>query len=88
MRTSGLNITQRVGGSLGEALLTVILQGQLAAAPGTPAGAFGDTFWWAVALLAVAVIPAAVLAVVRWWRGVARWTRLPFPLPRGVRDLC
>lgn len=60
--TSALNITQRVGGSLGVALLTVILQGQLTDSPAAAASAFGHTFWWAVGLIAAAAVPAVVLA--------------------------
>jgi EmrB/QacA subfamily drug resistance transporter len=82
--TSALNIIQRVGGSLGTALLAVLLQHALSSRiPGTAgrgldavqgagarasgsvstilAGAFGDTFWWAVALCALAVVPALFL---------------------------
>lgn len=63
--TSGLNVMQRVGGSIGAALLAVILESRLdalgpAATPDAVAGAFGHTFWWAAAL-SVAAIPAALL---------------------------
>ena len=83
--TSSLNALQRVGGSLGTALLAVMLQGQISEAiPGAggslgefrPAGAtvppeaaealahaFANTFWWAIGLSIVALIPATVLAV-------------------------
>jgi MFS family permease len=71
--TSALNVVQRVGGSIGTAVLAVILQHELGAGPGLagtggkPLGAltdaFAHTFWWAVAFSAVAVIPAAVLAL-------------------------
>jgi MFS family permease len=89
--TSALNVLQRIGGSVGTALLAVILQHEIAAqlsgAPGGAsagagagvlqrlpedvrsrvaepiAGAFGHTFWWAVGMSAVALIPTAVLAV-------------------------
>jgi MFS family permease len=88
--TSALNVLQRVGGSIGTALLAVVLQHQireqLAGAGGAPAGggagvlqrvpedvrariadplatAFGNTFWWAVGMAAVALVPAAVLAL-------------------------
>jgi hypothetical protein len=89
-RPSALNVVQRVGGSVGTALLAVVLQHQIreqlagagAAAPGGGGGvlqrmpddvrariadplatAFGNTFWWAVGVSAVALIPAAILAV-------------------------
>ena len=88
--TSALNVLQRVGGSIGTALLAVVLQHQIAtqlagAGNGVPAAgsgvlqrvpeavrvrvadplaaAFGNTFWWAVGMSAVALIPAGILAV-------------------------
>jgi MFS family permease len=84
--TTALNVLQRVGGSIGTALLAVVLEDRIkSAVPG--GGAFGNgaikpvppavrahvagplahaftsTFWWAVALTAVAVLPAILLAV-------------------------
>jgi EmrB/QacA subfamily drug resistance transporter len=83
--TSSLNIIQRVGGSIGIALISVVLTHQftehlapiagktgLAAAQNVPAGArahvapilaaaFGHSFWWALILLACALVPAAFL---------------------------
>jgi EmrB/QacA subfamily drug resistance transporter len=84
--TTALNVLQRVGGSIGTALLAVILEDRIRAAiphavglsggavrpiPGPVrdrvaeplAHAFTSTFWWAVALTAVAVLPAIVLAI-------------------------
>jgi EmrB/QacA subfamily drug resistance transporter len=86
--TSALNVLQRVGGSVGTALLAVVLQHQIAAqlsAAGVPAGngggalqrlpenvrarvaepvavAFAHTFWWAVGMSAIALVPAVALA--------------------------
>jgi len=76
--TPMLNVVQRVGGSLGTAILAVVLQNQLtsqlgASASGPPAAgarlpaqqvatAFAHTYWWAMAITAVAVVPAVVLA--------------------------
>ncbi len=81
--TTTMNILNRVGGSVGTALLAVVLQHQItnalpagsggvgtaSALPDSvreqvaPAlsGAFGNTFWWAFALSAVAIIPALLL---------------------------
>jgi EmrB/QacA subfamily drug resistance transporter len=82
--TTALNIIQRVGGSIGTALLSVVLthqlasrlpvgnEGGLAAAQSVPpeardriapqiADAFGNTFWWAAGIIALAVIPALLL---------------------------
>ncbi|MEA2384807.1 MAG: hypothetical protein QOH72_4778 [Solirubrobacteraceae bacterium] len=90
--TSALNVLQRVGGSVGTALLAVVLQHQIreqltragGGGAGGPAGggvlqrlpdtvrarlaeplatAFAHTFWWAVGMSAVALVPAAVLAL-------------------------
>jgi EmrB/QacA subfamily drug resistance transporter len=83
--TSALNAIQRVGGSIGTALLAVVLQHQIVTGLGArgggqdtlrrlPAGvrarvadplaaAFAHTFWWAVGLSVIAVIPAGILAV-------------------------
>jgi len=82
--TPALNVLQRVGGSIGAALLIVILQNRIlssigAGADGGVSGAalpepvrervaapiadaFAHTFWYALALTAVALIPALVLA--------------------------
>jgi MFS family permease len=96
--TPQLNVVQRVGGSLGAALLTVLLQNritseiaaaQAGAGAGVPsslpsggdglsgrpltqaarerlaeplAAAFAHTYWWALAMTALAFVPAALLA--------------------------
>ena len=65
--TTAINIIQRVGGSIGVALLSVVLTHELGggglarhAGPGA-AGAFGNTFWWALVLMALAALPALFL---------------------------
>ncbi|HEX2103233.1 MAG TPA: DHA2 family efflux MFS transporter permease subunit, partial [Solirubrobacteraceae bacterium] len=59
--TSALNALQRVGGSVGTALLAVVLERQVQA--GTPSGtAFAHSFVWAVGLVVLAVVPTLVLA--------------------------
>jgi hypothetical protein len=95
--TTALNVFQRIGGSIGTALLAVILQERIKAAiPGAGIGhgaiqplppevrvriaeplahAFTSTFWWAVGLTAVALIPAGLLAV------TARTSSTPSPVP-------
>ena len=79
--TPQLNVAQRVGGSVGTALLSVTLSQRMAdvlPAGGASAGAahgpvpphlaaqlahaFGQTYWLAVAITAVALIPALLLA--------------------------
>ena len=84
--TTTMNVLQRVGGSIGVALLAVVLENQIKSAvpfaSGIGAGAirpipdavrvriaeplahaFTHTFWWAVALTALAILPAIVLAI-------------------------
>ncbi|MGI5418800.1 MDR family MFS transporter [Actinomadura luteofluorescens] len=51
-----VNTLNRVGGSLGTAVLAVVLQRSLDGRP--PAAAYGHTFWWAVALSALTLVPA------------------------------
>ena len=67
--TPQLTTLQRVGGSIGTAILTVILQNHLrAAGPGATAGAmaggFGTTFGWVMGITVVALAPTILLAVV------------------------
>ncbi|WP_051579580.1 MDR family MFS transporter [Pseudonocardia acaciae] len=59
--SSAYTVMHRVGGSLGTAILTVVLQQSLAGAPPGPASSagFGHTFWWALALCVLALVPAA-----------------------------
>jgi MFS family permease len=61
--TTVLNIAMRTGGSIGIALLAVVLQHQLSGARDTAAmaDAFGQTFWWAIALIAAAIVAALLL---------------------------
>jgi formate-dependent nitrite reductase membrane component NrfD len=71
--TPQLNVLQRVGGSMGTAILSVVLGNHLdsaaRAAGGRPsadalAGGFGATYWWVLGVTAFALIPTALLAVV------------------------
>jgi hypothetical protein len=96
--TTAINVFQRVAGSIGTALLAVVLEDQIkATAPDALIGgsveplpeatlthlaaalarAFSHTFWWAVALTAVAAVPAIVLA--------AKSPKHPLPT-RGIRS--
>ncbi|MGH2889113.1 MAG: DHA2 family efflux MFS transporter permease subunit, partial [Solirubrobacteraceae bacterium] len=61
--TPQLNVLQRVGGSIGTAVLAVVLQRAMVGAHslGDLAGAYGTAFWWSAALAAAAIIPAVVL---------------------------
>ena len=81
--TPQLNVLQRVGGSVGGAILTVVLSRHLDALhPRTAtgiAGAFNTTWIWAVVITAVALAPAALLARVE--RAARRTTREPAAAP-------
>jgi len=63
--TPQLNVLQRVGGSIGTAILAVILQSNInSLAFPTPEGiasAFNTAYWWALAITLAAVVPAVVL---------------------------
>ncbi|HZO37227.1 MAG TPA: DHA2 family efflux MFS transporter permease subunit [Solirubrobacteraceae bacterium] len=64
--TPQLLVLQRVGGSMGTALLSVILQDHLTSAGRSPAGmahAFALTNWWVIAITVAAVVPVIVLAL-------------------------
>src|SRR4051794_31731428 len=67
--TPQLNVLQRVGGSIGTAILAVVLQNgisDLGANP-TPAGiasSFATTYWWVLGITFVALLPTIVLTVV------------------------
>jgi EmrB/QacA subfamily drug resistance transporter len=83
--TPMLNVLQRVGGSLGIAILAVVLQHRTAEAAPGPEGlahAFGGTFWWAAAIGIVALVPAALLAVVE--QRAKRRERVREPAPEPV----
>ncbi len=62
--TPQLNMLQRIGGSIGTAVLAVVLQRALShAGSGTAAAAaaYGTAFWWSLALTALAIVPCIVL---------------------------
>ncbi len=74
--TSQFNVVQRVGGSIGSAILAVILAGRLGSDHAAPpaadvvlplpvrermADAYASTHWWVVAFTVIALIPAVVL---------------------------
>jgi EmrB/QacA subfamily drug resistance transporter len=65
--TPQMNVLQRVGGSIGTAILTVVLQSHITAlAVPTPAGiaaSFAST-WWVLGISVVALAPTILLAVV------------------------
>ncbi|HUA02971.1 MAG TPA: DHA2 family efflux MFS transporter permease subunit [Solirubrobacteraceae bacterium] len=61
--TPQLNVLQRVGGSIGTAVLAVVLQRALAGAhtPSAAAAAYGTAFWVSAGLTAAAIIPCVIL---------------------------
>ena len=57
-----LNVLQRVGGSIGTAVLAVVLERALARrahASTQAAEAYGTAFWWSVGITAAAIVPAS-----------------------------
>jgi len=71
--TPQLNVLQRVGGSVGTAILSVVLSNHLTSAAagvgGAPsadalAGAFGTTYWWVMGVTVLALAPTALLAMI------------------------
>jgi EmrB/QacA subfamily drug resistance transporter len=61
--TPQLNVLQRVGGSVGTAVLAVVLQRSLTGAHtlSAAASAYGTAFWAATGLTAIAIIPSLLL---------------------------
>ncbi len=61
--TPQLNVVQRVGGSLGTAVLAVVLQRSLAGAHtlGAAASAYGTAFWFSLGLTALGLVPSVIL---------------------------
>ena len=79
--TSALRIFPQLGGSFGIAILAVVLQQQDAGAITTAglAAAVADTFWWALAITGVALLPTLRLPGGR--SGTARPVTPPAPRP-------
>jgi hypothetical protein len=61
--TPQMNVLQRVGGSIGTAVLAVVLQRALADAHtlGAAAAAYGTAFWFSAGLTALAIVPCIIL---------------------------
>jgi EmrB/QacA subfamily drug resistance transporter len=66
--TPQLNVLQRVGGSIGTAILTVVLQSGISglATPSAAgvADAFGTTYYWVLGISLVALLPTIVLTTI------------------------
>jgi EmrB/QacA subfamily drug resistance transporter len=63
--TPQLNVLQRLGGSIGTAILAVVLQRSLSGVHSLSgaASAYGTAFWWSAGLAALAIIPCIVLVI-------------------------
>jgi EmrB/QacA subfamily drug resistance transporter len=61
--TPQLNVLQRIGGSIGTAVLAVVLERALAGTTSldAAAAAYGTAFWWSLGITALAIIPCLVL---------------------------
>jgi EmrB/QacA subfamily drug resistance transporter len=61
--TPQLNVLQRVGGSIGTAVLAVVLQRALTGAHSLPqeASAYGTAFWASAGMTAAAIVPSVIL---------------------------
>jgi EmrB/QacA subfamily drug resistance transporter len=79
--TPQLNVLQRVGGSIGIAVLAVVLQRGLTGAhtPSAAASAYGTAFLWAAGLTALAIVPCIVL--IRAERAAKRAQAAPVEVP-------
>jgi EmrB/QacA subfamily drug resistance transporter len=81
-----LNIVQRVGGSIGTAVLAVVLQRALAGATSLDeaASAYGTAFWWSIGLTAAAIVPCIVL--VQAERAARRSAQAEAPTPAQLAE--
>jgi EmrB/QacA subfamily drug resistance transporter len=90
--TPQMNVLQRLGGSIGTAVLAVVLQRALISAhhpltPDATAGAYSTAFWWSLGITALAIVPSIVLLrAERQARGrrPAPFTEVPAPEPIGA----
>jgi MFS family permease len=62
--TPQLTVLQRVGGSLGTAIIAVVLEGQTRHAHSAAAAAvgFGHTYWWVMGATLIGLLPTLLLA--------------------------
>jgi EmrB/QacA subfamily drug resistance transporter len=90
--TPQMNVLQRLGGSIGTAVLAVVLQRALLEAhhpltAGGAAGAYSVAFWWSLGITALAIVPSIVLLrAERETRGRLRaaFAETPPPEPIGA----
>ncbi len=62
--TPQLTVLQRVGGSLGTAIIAVVLEGQTkhVHTAAAAAAAFGNTYWWVMGATLIGLLPTLLLA--------------------------
>jgi EmrB/QacA subfamily drug resistance transporter len=79
--TPQLNVLQRVGGSIGTAVLAVVLQRALVGVHtlSGAASAYGTAFWWSAGITALAIIPCIVLVRAERAARVAKHEAEPIP---------
>src|SRR3954453_15663499 len=79
--TPQMNVLQRVGGSIGTAVLAVVLQSGIShlsqPTPAGIAGAFAGTYWWVLGISLVALLPTILLTVVERGSRAAATTPVP-----------
>ena len=79
--TPQMNVLQRVGGSIGTAILVVVLQSGIThLGRPTPAGiatSFAHTYWWVLTISLVAMAPTILLTVVE--RRARKFASAPVP---------
>ena len=87
--TPQMNVLQRIGGSIGTAVLAVVLQRSLAGATSLDeaAAAYGTAFWWSVGITAAAIVPCVVLVrAERRARRAAADEAEPLPLAEQLAE--
>jgi len=87
--TPQLNVLQRIGGSIGVAILAVVLQRALVGAttPEAAASAFGTAFWFSAGLTAIAIIPCIILMQAeRAARAAKRASHMTGPEPGALAE--
>jgi predicted MFS family arabinose efflux permease len=76
-----LTVLQRVGGSLGTAIIAVVLEGQVKHAHSYAAAAagFAHTYWWVMGVTLLALLPALLLAQIE--RRAKGYVEVSRPVP-------
>ena len=86
--TPQLTVLQRVGGSLGTAIIAVVLQHNLTGARTAQAAAagFGHTYWWVMGATIIALVPTLLLAQIERLNRRAERERQGLPADPGVTE--